>query len=72
MVKSDKRKKLTQAQKEEIAELINSSKLGDRKIAEQFGVSRRTVQFLRTPSKLVQNRETAKLRKLTQKNNPTN
>lgn len=63
MVKSDKRKKLTQAQKEEIAELINSSKLGDRKIAEQFGVSRRTVQFLRTPSKLVQNRELAKRRK---------
>jgi hypothetical protein len=63
MVKSDKRKKLTQAQKEEIAELINSSKLGDRKIAEQFGVSRRTIQFLRDPAKLEANRDLAKRRK---------
>lgn len=63
MVKSDKRKKLTQEQKEEITELINSSKLGDRKIAEQFGVSRRTIQFLRDPTKLEANRDLAKRRK---------
>lgn len=62
--KTDKRKKLTDEQKVEIQKLMESNpKLGDRKIATQYGVSRRTIQFLRDPAKLVANREIAKLRK---------
>lgn len=63
MVEKDKRKKLTNEQKEEITKLFNSTKLGDRKIAEQFGVSRRTIQFMRNPAKLEANRDLAKKRK---------
>lgn len=63
MVKTDKRKKLTDEQKDEITKLFNTTKLGDRKIAEQFGVSRRTIQFMRNPAKLDANRDLAKRRK---------
>ena len=51
MVKTDKRKRLTDEQKVDIQKLFDTTKLGDRKIAEQFGVSRRTIQFMRNPDR---------------------
>lgn len=68
MVNTDKRRKLTDEQKVEIVQLKNAAKdkgkvLGDRVLAKQFGVSRRTIQFLTSPEKLEANRELAKKRK---------
>ena len=49
----DRRRKLTDEQK---AQIIASS-LSQRKLAIAFGVSRRTIQFLKDPSKLLLNRQ---------------
>jgi hypothetical protein len=68
MIKTDKRCKLTAEQKIEIVQLkadakAKGKKLGDRPLAELYGVSRRTIQFLTDPAKLEANRELAKKRK---------
>jgi hypothetical protein len=68
MEKTDKRRKLTDKQKIEIVQLKEKAKaqgkiLGDRALAKKFSVSRRTVQFLTDPAKLIANREKAKQRK---------
>lgn len=52
--KYDKRRKLTDAQKAEIAELIG---LSSREIARMYGVSRRTVQFIQHPERLERNKQ---------------
>jgi hypothetical protein len=66
MVKTDKRVKLTQEQKAEI--LATPLKPGYfnsmTEIARKYGVSKRTIQFLFKPERLVKNRELAKKRKI--------
>ena len=47
--KHDKRRKLTEEQKTEIAELTG---LSTRKIARMYGISRRMVQFIQHPERL--------------------
>lgn len=61
----DKRRKLTPEQHAEIIALKAKfgRKMGDGKLADQFGVSKRTIQFIVNPEKLVANRELAKKRK---------
>lgn len=56
----DRRCKLTQAQKDQIIELRGT--VSQRQCAEQFGVSRRTVQFLWFPEKLIANKQARKAR----------
>lgn len=56
----DKRRKLTQAQKDQIIELRGV--ISQRECAEQFGVSRRTVQFLWFPEKLEANKQSRQAR----------
>ena len=57
----DRRRKLTDDQREEIAE--NKGNLYQRELAEAYGVSRRTIQFIQQPEKLEENRAKAKARK---------
>jgi hypothetical protein len=67
-VEVDKRVKLTKEQKEEIIAFrqLHGSKrgYGDRVLAEMYGVSRRTIQFILDPNKLEVNRAIAKQRKI--------
>ena len=49
--KLDRRKKLTEAQKEE----IRKSDLSSRKLAAMYDVSRRTIQYIKDPEKKRQN-----------------
>jgi ribosomal protein L19E len=42
----DRRRKLTDEQKEEIKQIYKSGVCGTRPLAKQFGVSRRTIQFI--------------------------
>ena len=51
----DRRYKLTNAQRDEIISLRGI--VSQRKCAERFGVSRRTVQFLWFPEKLIANKQ---------------
>lgn len=51
--KNDRRIKLTPEQKEEIR--LNRGNLSQRKLAKEYGVSRRTVQFIIDPDKLKEN-----------------
>ena len=51
----DRRCKLTEAQKTEIIALRGS--ISQRQCAERFGVSRRTIQFLWFPEKLIANKQ---------------
>lgn len=51
----DKRRKLSEEQKDQIIALRGT--ITQRKCAEQFGVSRRTVQFLWFPEKLEANKQ---------------
>lgn len=53
--KHDRRCKLTEAQKTEIIALRGT--ISQRQCAERFGVSRRTIQFLWFPEKLVANKQ---------------
>jgi hypothetical protein len=56
--KYDKRKKLTEEQKEEIRALYGL--VSQRNLAKMFNVSRRTIQFIGCPEKLKKNREARK------------
>jgi hypothetical protein len=51
----DKRRKLTEDQKKDIFE--NKHGLSQRKLAEAYGVSRRTIQFILDPKKLEENKK---------------
>lgn len=64
--KVDKRVKLSIDQKEEIIALKKKfgRTLGDRKIAERYNVSRKLIQFILDPEKLVRTRMLSKERKL--------
>lgn len=64
--KVDKRVKLSIEQKEEIIALKKKfgRTLGDRKIAERYNVSRKLIQFILDPEKLVRTRMLSKERKL--------
>lgn len=53
--KHDRRCKLTEAQKTEIIALRGT--ISQRECAERFGVSRRTIQFLWFPEKLIANKQ---------------
>jgi len=55
----DRRRKLTDEDKEEIR---NMKGLSQRKLAKMFGVSRRTIQFILDPAKLIANIERRKER----------
>lgn len=46
----DRRRKLTDEQKEEIKRIYSEGKLGTRPIAAQFGVSRSTIQIIVNPA----------------------
>ena len=48
--KQDRRRKLTDAQKEEIKRIYAEGNLGQRPIAKMFGVSRSTIQVIVNPS----------------------
>jgi hypothetical protein len=73
-MKVDKRVKLSKEQKEEIILLKQKfgRALGDRKIAERYNVSRKTIQFILDPEKLVRTRFLAKERKKNLKLNTEN
>lgn len=64
-MKTDRRRKLTPEQENEIRALKkkHGRSMGDGKLALQFGVSKRTIQFILTPSKLEANRQLARERK---------
>lgn len=53
----DKRIKLTDDDREEIRKLYDECMLSQRKLAEMFNVSRRTIQFVLNPEKLKRNNE---------------
>lgn len=55
--KLDKRVKLTQQQKLEIIEEYKTGNIGMLKLAGKYGVSKRTIQFIITPEKLVENKK---------------
>jgi len=55
----DRRRKLTDKDKEEIRSMKG---LSQRKLAKMFGVSRRTIQFILDPEKLAANKERRKER----------
>jgi hypothetical protein len=67
-VEVDKRVKLTKEQKEDIIAYRKEHGIkrgyGDRVLAEMYGVSRRTIQFILDPNKLEVNRAIAKQRKI--------
>ena len=48
--KQDRRRKLTDAQKEEIKRIYAEGKFGTRPIAQMFGVSRSTIQVIVNPA----------------------
>ena len=52
----DRRIKLTKEQKFEICLLRSTTDISQRKLAEIFGVSRRTIQFTINPEKLIENK----------------
>lgn len=54
--KLDRRRKLTEEQKKEIFE--NKLGLSQRKLAAMYEVSRRTIQFILDPEKLIENKKT--------------
>ena len=58
--KYDRRVKLSEAQKQEIR--VNKLDLSQRKLANMYGVSRRTITFILDPEKLKKNIEARKLR----------
>lgn len=60
----DRRVKITDEQKQEIYDLYNEGEGGisQVKLAERFGVSRRTVQFILNPESLDRNRKIARER----------
>ena len=53
----DRRVKLLDCQKEMIVWWRNEKGLSQRKLADMFGVSRRTIQFILDPRKLEENKE---------------
>lgn len=55
--KLDRRVKLTQEEKDEIFQLYQIGDTSQRKLATQFGVSRRSIQFILDPDKLVENKK---------------
>ena len=61
----DKRRKLSDEQKEEIKKIkLKTGRFnGASDIAKEYGVSKRTIQFLLAPEKLEKNRELSKNRK---------
>ena len=67
----DKRIKLTEEDKLQIKNLFNPENLsrftGATKIAKEFGVSKRTIQFIQKPERLKLNRLKAKLRVINSK-----
>ena len=65
-MRKDKRVKLTAEQKAEIlATPLKPGRFnGMTEIAKKYGVSKRTIQFIFAPDKLVKNRELAKKRKI--------
>ena len=58
----DKRRKLTDEDKEEIAIKAKVHKQSLASLAREYGVSRRTIQFVVYPERLTKNREKAKKR----------
>lgn len=50
----DRRMKLTEEQKDKIRAEVGKSQ---RKLAEEYGVSRRTIQFILSPEKLLENKK---------------
>lgn len=58
----DRRVKLLDCQKEMVVWWRNERNLSQRKLAEMFGVSRRTIQFILDPRKLKENKERRKER----------
>lgn len=58
----DKRVKLDDSSKRLIIELYKTGEYSQRKLAQQFGVSRRLVTFILDPSKLAKNIENRKAR----------
>lgn len=59
----DRRRKLTEDQKEYIRWLREEEQLSQRALAAKFGVSRRTIQFIIDPEKLKRNRDSSKERR---------
>lgn len=59
----DRRRKLTEDQKEYIRWLREEEQLSQRTLAAMFGVSRRTIQFIIDPEKLKRNRDSFKERR---------
>jgi DNA-binding XRE family transcriptional regulator len=55
--KHDRRIKLTSDEKELIVWLREEEKLSQRVLAAQFNVSRRTIQFILSPEKLIENKK---------------
>ena len=58
----DRRVKLTQSDKYEIIRLYSTGDYSQRKLANLYKVSRRTIQFILDPEKLVKNREVHRAR----------
>jgi len=63
---ADSRRKLTDEQKDEIRKipLKKGRFTGATEIARIYGVSKRTIQFILEPERLIANRELAKQRKI--------
>ena len=59
----DRRRKLTEDQKEYIRWLHEEEKMSQRKLASMFGVSRRLITFVISPEKEARNRELFRQRK---------
>jgi len=59
---SDKRVKLTPEQKEEIAKKYAEGGISKYRLAKDYGVSNRTIDFIVNPEKLKENREAAEKR----------
>tara|TARA_Y100000310_G_scaffold307018_1_gene348712 strand:- start:20769 stop:21083 length:315 start_codon:yes stop_codon:yes gene_type:complete len=53
----DRRIKLTDEQREDIKKIRATTTLSQRKIAEMYGVSRRTIQFIINPQSLIENKK---------------
>lgn len=67
----DRRRKLTEDQKEYIRWLREEEQLSQRTLAAMFGVSRRLITFILSPEKEKRNKENAKKLKSTGRYKPT-
>lgn len=65
--KYDRRRKLTEEQKQEIVKLYESGTMSYQSIADLYGVSKRKVYFIVNPDKELKNKERLKVFKATHK-----